>query len=187
MCLDTKNGGMLLVTTSPGNLLGPQCKQGPHRTFSPNVSCTALGSAARLALPLAWAICRYMDGQDVVLAANVHAVMVLIHTEDPVVGCVEQAERRRQRSNSRGHMPHHRQTHSFAIHNERQGRVAFTYTVGQTRVFTQAAGKRGHVALYMFEMLTEDIKWQQTELRSGRPAGLWTEAGASTSCMSQST
>lgn len=34
---------------------------GPHRTFSPSVSCTAMGSAPRLALPLAWAICRYMD------------------------------------------------------------------------------------------------------------------------------
>lgn len=40
----------------PSSLLGPYCKQGPHRTLSPSVSCTALGSAARLALPLASAI-----------------------------------------------------------------------------------------------------------------------------------
>ena len=45
----------------PGQYAGLRCRQGPHRTFSPSVSCTALGSAARLALPLAWAICRYMD------------------------------------------------------------------------------------------------------------------------------
>lgn len=53
MGTDTKKGSMLLVIGS--------CRQGPHRTLSPSVSCTALGSAARLALPLAWAICRYMD------------------------------------------------------------------------------------------------------------------------------
>lgn len=45
----------------PRQYAGLRCRQGPHRTFSPSVSCTALGSAARLALPLAWAICRYMD------------------------------------------------------------------------------------------------------------------------------
>lgn len=38
-------------------------------------------------------------------------------------------------------MPHHRQTHSFTICNERQGRVAFTYIAGQTRVFSQGARK----------------------------------------------
>lgn len=31
-----------------------------------------------------------IQGQDVVLAAHVHAVMILIHTQDPVVGCVEE-------------------------------------------------------------------------------------------------
>lgn len=31
-----------------------------------------------------------VQGQDVVLAANVHAVMVLIHTQDPVIGRVEE-------------------------------------------------------------------------------------------------
>lgn len=31
-----------------------------------------------------------VQGQDVVLAANVHAIMVLIHAKDPVVGCVEE-------------------------------------------------------------------------------------------------
>lgn len=31
-----------------------------------------------------------VQGQDVVLATDVHAVMVLIHTQDPVVGCVEE-------------------------------------------------------------------------------------------------
>lgn len=31
-----------------------------------------------------------VQGQDVVLAANIHAVMVLIHTQDPVVRCVEE-------------------------------------------------------------------------------------------------
>lgn len=36
-------------------------RRGQHCTFSPSVSCTALGSAARLARPLAWAIWRYMD------------------------------------------------------------------------------------------------------------------------------
>lgn len=45
----------------PREYAGLRCRQGPHRTFSPRVSCTALASAARLALPLAWAICRYMD------------------------------------------------------------------------------------------------------------------------------
>lgn len=31
-----------------------------------------------------------VHGQDMVLAANVHAVMILIHTQDPVVRCVEE-------------------------------------------------------------------------------------------------
>lgn len=31
-----------------------------------------------------------IQGQDVVLAANVHAVMVFVHTQDPVVGRVEE-------------------------------------------------------------------------------------------------
>lgn len=31
-----------------------------------------------------------VQGQDVVLAADVHAVMVLVHTQDPVIGRVEE-------------------------------------------------------------------------------------------------
>lgn len=31
-----------------------------------------------------------VKGQDVVLAAHVHAVMVLVHPQDPVIRCVEQ-------------------------------------------------------------------------------------------------
>lgn len=39
-----------------------------------------------------WVLVDIMEvqGQDVVLAANVHAVMVLIHTQDPVVGRVKE-------------------------------------------------------------------------------------------------
>lgn len=39
-----------------------------------------------------WVLVDVMEvqGQDVILASNVHAVMVLIHTQDPVVGCVEE-------------------------------------------------------------------------------------------------
>lgn len=39
-----------------------------------------------------WVLVDVMEvqGQDVVLAANVHAVVVLIHTQDPVVGRVEE-------------------------------------------------------------------------------------------------
>lgn len=39
-----------------------------------------------------WVLVDVMEvqGQDVVLAANVHAVMILIHTQDPVVGRVEE-------------------------------------------------------------------------------------------------
>lgn len=52
MCSDVIRRSMLLVTASPDSNAGLRCRQGPHRTFSPSVSCTALGSAARLALPL---------------------------------------------------------------------------------------------------------------------------------------
>lgn len=31
-----------------------------------------------------------VQGQDVVLAANIHVIVVLIHTKDPEVGCVDQ-------------------------------------------------------------------------------------------------
>lgn len=31
-----------------------------------------------------------VQGQDVVLAANIHAIMVLIHTQDPVVRSIEE-------------------------------------------------------------------------------------------------
>jgi len=39
-----------------------------------------------------WALVDVMEvqRQDVVLGANVHSIMVLIHTKDPVIGCVEQ-------------------------------------------------------------------------------------------------
>ncbi len=39
-----------------------------------------------------WVLVDVMEvqGQDVVLAANIHAVMVLIHTKDPIVGRVEE-------------------------------------------------------------------------------------------------
>lgn len=39
-----------------------------------------------------WVLVDVMEvqGQDVVLAANIHAVMVLIHTQDPIVRCVEE-------------------------------------------------------------------------------------------------
>lgn len=39
-----------------------------------------------------WVLVDVMEvqGQDVVLAADIHAVMVLVHTQDPVVGGVEE-------------------------------------------------------------------------------------------------
>lgn len=64
-CGDVIEGIVMLLlqaTTSPGqHRRAVALAACPHRTFSPSVSCTALGSAPRFALPLAWAICRYMD------------------------------------------------------------------------------------------------------------------------------
>lgn len=31
-----------------------------------------------------------VQGQDVVLAPNIHSIMVLIHTKDPIVRCVDE-------------------------------------------------------------------------------------------------
>lgn len=39
-----------------------------------------------------WVLVDVMEvqGQDVVLASNVHAIIILIHAQDPVVRCVEE-------------------------------------------------------------------------------------------------
>lgn len=39
-----------------------------------------------------WVLVDIMEvqGQDVVLASNVHAIIILIHAQDPVVRCVEE-------------------------------------------------------------------------------------------------
>lgn len=51
-CDQAQTGESMLLVTDGGLWR----RRGHHCTFSPSVSCTSLGSAARLARPLAWAI-----------------------------------------------------------------------------------------------------------------------------------